>query len=191
MSALRSFIVALLAGLLSFVASPATAQDYGPFGVFGSPSGAEYEEGDDINVVFEAVDLDCDSWTVTSDNTGEAPGGGGSGSVFSFTVSPDAGSYSITAQCNTNTSSLGAGGSRGSLGTVVAGAGETFDTATFRVVEEGSDDDNGDGDGDGDGDEDGGLPNTGGSGFMLLALGGILATVGAVTFMSARRRGTI
>lgn len=201
----RAVLVALLVALSSLVAAPATAEDYGPCGVFGSPNGGCNEEGDDIDVRFEAIGVECESWTVTQDETGEAPSGGGGGSTFSFTVSPDEGTYSITAQCNTagsssttdqcntTTSSMEGGGSRGSLGTVVQGAGETFDTITFTVGEEGScDDDDGEGDGDGDGDRDGdengGLPNTGGRNVQLLLLGGALATVGAAILLMARRR---
>ncbi len=191
MTARRVLIAALLAAVLSLFAAPATANDYGPFGVFGSPNGGNFEEGDEIDMRFEATGLDCDSWTVTQDETGEAPDGGSGGSTFSFTVSPDEGTYSITAQCNTSSDAqsapLGAG-SRGSLATYVQGAGENQDTITFTVSEEGDGDD--DGDGDGDGDNNGGLPNAGGSNTQLLVLGGALVGFGATIIMLARRRFT-
>ena len=194
MTTRRALLAALLAATLSLFAAPAIAVDgYGPFGVFGSPNGGTFEEGDDIDVQFEATGLNCNSWTVTQDETGEAPSGGGGGSTFSFTVSPGEGTYSITARCNTSTGSQSAplgGGSRGSLATYVQGAGENQDTITFTVGERGGDGDDGDGDGNGDGDNNGGLPDTGGSNVQLLTLGGTLAGIGAIIIVRARRRFT-
>ena len=191
----RLLVAALFAASMSFVAAPAVAQ-YSEIGVFGSPNGT-FEEGDNIPVQFIAINLDCDSWTVLFDETGEAPGGGGGGSTFSFSVSPDAGTYSITARCNTsnnNTAPAQAGVTSVEPAGLVQGAGENQDTITFTVTDEDDDDDgdedeDGDGDGDGNGDGDnGGLPNTGGENRGLLLLGGGLTLAGAALVISRRRR---
>ena len=196
----RVLVAALLAASMSFFAAPASGQDYGEFGVFGSPNGT-FEEGDDIEVEFEAVNLDCNSWTVLSDDTGEAPSGGPGGDELTFEVSPDEGTYSITARCNTSqptSAPAQAGVTQVEPASYVQGAGETQDTITFTVVAADDDDDDGDdddGDDDGDGgggggndDKAGDLPDTGGENRGLLLIGGGLALAGAATIAIARRR---
>ena len=192
----RLLVAALFAASMSLFAAPAIGQGYGDFGVFGSPNGT-FQEGDNIPVQFIAVNLDCDSWTVLFDETGEAPGGGGGGSTFTFSVSPNAGTYSITAQCNeSNTAAPAqAGVTQVEPAGLVQGAGETQDTITFTVLGEDDDDDDDDGDGrdrdrdrDDDDDKGGGLPDTGGENRGLLLLGGGLTLAGAALVISRRRR---
>lgn len=198
MTTSRVLIAALLTTLLSIFAAPAQAQDYGPFGVFGSPNGGGFDEGDDIDVRFEAVGIECDSWSVLSDETGEAPSGGPGGSTFSFTVSPDEGTYSITAECNTSDTPQAAAPQAGVAevqpASYVQGAGETQDTITFSVGSRDDDDDDSDddsddnGNGNGNGGKSGDLPNTGGENRELLLIGGALTLAGAAAVIFTRRR---
>lgn len=191
MSTIRLVFAALVAATV-MLAAPAAAADYGPFGVFGAPNGGGFEEGDEIPVQFEAVGIDCDSWSVTQDDTGEAPSGGPGGDTFSFTVSPDEGTYSITAECNSSDSPNVAPAAQAGVATVeqasfVQGAGENEDTITFTVREEGDDDDD-DGNGNGNGSSSGALPDTGGENRGPLAIGAGLVLVGTGTIVVARRR---
>ena len=199
MTRFRVLIAALFVAAVTVFAAPASAQDYGPDGVFGGTVSGDHEVGEPITITFRAVGFNCDSWTVTEDDTGDAPASGPSGDTFTFTVEVDEeGTYSITAVCNTSDQNDAAPASTPNDGVVdvqnagfVTGAGENFDTVTFFVG-----DDDGDGDGDDEGEEDGdgdsddkagGLPNTGGSSLGLLALGGGLAAVGTVIITRRRR----
>ncbi len=183
----RLAIVALLAGLVTLVASPAQAYPDPEFGFTGG-SGLDgvVAPGASFTLSGDFGGVDCD-WTATF--VGQSASGSGTTFSFTFKAPTEPGKYTGALVCNyddgTTPSASGSSSSESastasysaaSLGEVPQTDGTPF---TITVAGAADDADNAD--------SNGVLPNTGGGNLWLLVAGAALVIAGG-GFVVARRR---